>query len=109
VFHDLYVLAYACTVGFVAAGITASFYKMVTAEPARFALLGESILGWATTLAFCALTGPVIVMDRAIRSRRTDRMPVGWLFAGVLVAGLWSICLGIVVLELVMGVRDTLA
>ena len=107
--RDLLLLAYAVAVGFVAAGITASFYKMLTSEPAAFRLLGASALAWVTTFAFCALTGPVIVIDYAIKSRRVDRLPFGWVAAGVAMAALWSCCVGIIVLEVVLSLRDSLA
>jgi hypothetical protein len=107
--RDLLLLTYAVAVGFVAAGIAASFYKMVTSEPAKFRLLGESAFGWVTTFVFCALTGPVIVVETAIRNRRTERLPFAWVIAGIAVAGLWSCCVGIIVLEVVLSLRDSLA
>lgn len=106
--RDVLLLVYCVAVGFVSAGIAASFYKLVTAEPARFALLGQDVFALATSFVFCALTGPVIVVDFAIRNRRDERMPFAWLMAGVGVAALWSCCLGLVVLELVLTVRDSL-
>ena len=84
--RDLLLLVYCVAVGFVSAGIAASFYKLVTAEPARFGVLSETLFGLATSFIFCALTGPVIVIDFAIRNRRAERMPVRWLMAGVGVA-----------------------
>ncbi len=106
---DFLLLLYAVAVGFVAAGITASFYRMVTSEPARFGLFGQSLLAWITTFAFCAMTGPVIVVDMAIQRVRNEKLPFGWLMAGVGIAALWSCCLGIVVLAVVLGVRNSLA
>src|SRR4249920_2558153 len=73
--REVLLLLYCVAVGFVSAGIAASFYKLVTAEPARFAVLSETVLGLATSFIFCALTGPVIVVDFAIRNRRAERMP----------------------------------
>ena len=89
--------------GFVAAGIAASFFKMVTSEPARFALLGPSWLGLVTTFIFCALTGPAIIMGYAIRRRPTDREALKLFAGGVLVAALWSVCSGILVLQVVIS------
>jgi len=109
VLRELLLLLYAVAVGFVAAGITASFYKMVSSEPARFALFGQSVLAWVTTFAFCALTGPVIVVDIALRRVRDEKLPLGWLAVGVGMAAIWSCCVGIVMLELVLAVRDSLA
>src|SRR5262245_302681 len=106
--REIFLLLYCVAVGFVSAGIAASFYRLVTAEPARFALLGQSAFGLATSFVFCALTGPVIVVDFALRSRRAEQMPFGWRMAGVAIAALWSCCLGLVVLALVLTVRDSL-
>jgi hypothetical protein len=109
VVRDLLLLLYCVAVGFVAAGVAASFYRLVTAEPARFGIIGESVFGLATSFIFCAVTGPVIVVDFAIRNRRDERVSLGWLIAGVGVAALWSCCLGLVVLELVLALRDGIA
>ena len=90
-------------------GHRSEFYKLVTAERARFSIVGETVFGLATSFLFCALTGPVIVVDFAIRNRHADRVPFTWLLAGVSVAALWSCCLGLVVLQLILVLRDTLA
>jgi hypothetical protein len=49
--RDALPLLYCEAVGFVAAGIAASFYTLVTAEPARFSLLGDDV-GLATGFIF---------------------------------------------------------
>jgi hypothetical protein len=107
--RNVLVLLYCGAVGFVAAGIAASFYKLITAEPARFSLFGGTIFGLATSFMFCALTGPAIVIDLAIhnRSAQPGRLPL--LFAGMGVAALRSCCLGIVVLQMVLTLRDGFA
>jgi uncharacterized protein DUF6949 len=106
---DVLLLLYCGAVGFVAAGIAASFYKLVSGEPARFSLFGGTILGLATSFLFCALTGPVIVSGYAIRSRSTELGPAALLLVGIGIAALWSCCLGIVVLQLILPLRDGLA
>jgi hypothetical protein len=106
---DVLLLLYCGAVGFIAAGIAASFYKLVTAEPARFSLFGATVFGLATSFLFCALTGPVIVINLAIRNRTAQPGPFPVLLAGITVAALWSCCLGIVVLQLVLTVRDGIA
>jgi hypothetical protein len=104
---DLAIVGYAIAVGFVASGIVASFYQLLTSERARFALLGSGILATMMTIMFCALTGPVIIMDRALRARLKEREPVGWLFGSVLVALLWSCCSGIVVISFALSFRNS--
>lgn len=102
--QDGLLLLYCAAVGFVASGIAASFYKMVTTQPARFALLADGWLGAAATLVFCALTGPVIIVDSAWRTWVSKRIASGWLVVGVCIAGLWSACSGVLVLELVFTI-----
>ncbi len=104
---DLLIIGYAVTVGFVAAGIVASFYQLVTSERAKFILLGNGILATMMTIVFCALTGPVIIMDRALKARIKEREPVGWLLGSVLVAVLWSCCSGIVVISFALSFRSS--
>ena len=102
--RDGFLLFYCAAVGFVAAGIAASFFKMVTSEPARFALLGQSWLGLVTTFIFCALSGPAIIMDYALRRRPWDGDALRLIAASALVAGLWSVCSGILVLQVVISI-----
>jgi hypothetical protein len=102
-------LVYCAAVGFVASGVAASFYKMVTREPARFTLLGQGWLAGVVTFIFCAMTGPAIVMDMVIRQRLSDKNALGVLFAGFVVALLWSVCSGILVVQVATSLRDSLA
>lgn len=107
--RDLLLLCYCAAIGFVAAGVAASFYKMMTHEPARFALLGE---GWGAMLAtfvFCAVTGPAIILDLMVKVRFADRKALGTFFGGLVVVMLWSVCSGILVLQLVLQIRSGLA
>jgi hypothetical protein len=78
-------------------------------EPARFSLFSGTIFGLATSFLFCALTGPAIVSGHAIRHRSREHGQLHLLLAGIAVAALWSCCLGIVVLQLILTVRGSLA
>ncbi len=109
VLRDGLLIFYCAAVGFVAAGIAASFYKMVTSEPARFALLGEGWLAAISTFLFFAVTGPAIIMETVLKRRLSEANAVGWVLGSVLVAALWSVCSGLIVLEAVISLRETLA
>ena len=50
-------------------------------RPAR-----QGMLATLTTFVFCALTGPAIIMDRALKARLREKEPVGWLLGSVV----WS-------------------
>ena len=104
-FRDLVILGYAAVVGFVAAGIVASFYKWVTSEPPRFTVLGQGTPALVTSFAFCAVTGPIIILDHAVRLRQSEKGPLSWLFAGLFITALWSCCSGIVLLGFVLAFR----
>jgi hypothetical protein len=107
--RDLLILGYAATVGFVAGGIVASFYQMVTQERARFALLGSGAMAVVTTFLFFALTGPIIIMDRALKGRLKEKEPLTWLFGAVFIAALWSCCSGIFVLGFALSLGNTIS
>ena len=107
--RDGLLVLYCAAVGFVAAGVAASFYKMMTEEAPRFALLGKGWLAVGTTLLFFAVTGPAIIVDLVIKTRFAERNAVGMLLAGLVVAMIWSVCSGILVLGIVLSVRDSLA
>jgi hypothetical protein len=109
VLRDGLLIAYCGAIGFVAAGIAASFYKMVTSEVARFALLGQGWLAAVSTFLFFAVSGPAIIMEMALKRRMKEDNAAGWLMASLVVAGLWSVCSGIIVLGLVLSLRSGLA
>ncbi|HMN85235.1 MAG TPA: hypothetical protein PKA74_04515 [Bauldia sp.] len=107
--RELLLLGYAGAVGYVSAGIAASLYKLVTLEPARFRLAGRNPLGLASGALFCALTGPVIVVGHAVERRRKEKIPLSLVFGGIAIAALWSCCLGILMLELILTVAGGFA
>ncbi len=108
--RDGLLILYCGAIGFVAAGIAASFYKMVTLEAARFALLGKGWLAAFSTFLFFAVTGPAIIMEGALKRRRSrEGNAAGWLVVSLLVAGLWSVCSGIIVLGLVVSLKNGFA
>jgi hypothetical protein len=109
VLRDGLLILYCGAVGFVAAGIAASFYKMVTLEAARFALLGTGWLAAVSTFLFFAVSGPAIIMATALKRRGSGGNVAGWLAASAVVAGLWSVCSGIIVLGLVLSLKGGFA
>ncbi len=107
--RDGLLIIYCGAMGFVAAGIAASFYKMVTLEAARFALLGKGWLATFSTFLFFAVSGPAIIMNSALKRRLSEPSSAGWLAASVVVAGLWSVCSGIIVLGLMVSLKNGFA
>jgi uncharacterized protein YfiM (DUF2279 family) len=105
---ELAVAVYAAAAGFAAAGVLASFYQWVTDRPARFGLGFDSLVAGLAGILMCAFAGPFIIMRNAIRGRILERRPVGWLVASTAIATGWSLCSGIVVLQMAIVMRHGL-
>lgn len=96
---ELVKVAYVISLGFVGAGIVASFYQLMTHRPPSFIVSLET---WGTvfgSIALCAFAGPFIVMRNAIRGRRIENRPIGWLMLGTLITAAWSFCFGLVMID----------
>ena len=100
---DIYIFSYAAAVGFVSAGIAGSFYQWVMAEAPQFRISYETFLSGVGSILFCAFVAPFIIMRNAIRGRRLERRPLGWLLASVAIAVTWSLCTGIILLEILVA------
>ncbi|SON55597.1 hypothetical protein HDIA_2056 [Hartmannibacter diazotrophicus] len=100
---ELYAAFMVTLSGFVASGVIASFYQLVTTRPCRFELAEEGTFPVIAAIITCMFAGPVILMRNALRARRIEHRPVSWLFATTLIAGGWSLCSGTVVVSLCMA------
>lgn len=103
---DLILAAYIGCAGFVAAGILGSFYQLVTREAPKFAITLETWLRALSSFLLCVFAGPFIIMRNAIRGRRIEHRPIGWLVASSTIAGMWSICSGLVVMQFALGLAS---
>ena len=101
--QELFVLCYVTCVGFVCAGVLASFYQLIAARPARFSVSLESWPQIVVSVGLCTFAGPVILMRNALRGRRIEHRPIGWLFGSSAIAGVWSACSGILLINLMLG------
>lgn len=94
-FH-LYVVA----VGFVAAGISASLFQLVSGQPLRFGVEANTILSSIGGVLLRAFAGPVILMGNAIRAAKATRRSPVWLGVSTVIASVWSLFLGSVLIDL---------
>jgi len=102
VFFDLLLVGYIACAGFVAAGVLGSLYQLVTSSPPRFTFASESLLVFLADIFICLFAGPFIIMRNAIRGRRIEKRPLGWLVASSTIAGMWSMCSGILVMNVIL-------
>ena len=97
-------MLYAAAVGFVAAGIVTSFRQMLTAEPPRFIMMGERWTTLLGSLMYFAVTGLMLVFRAVVVGRIGERRSLPWTVAGIFVVGLWSCCLGILLVGVILAV-----
>ena len=70
---------YVTAVGFVTAGVLASFAQLVSGEPLRFGIEARSLTISVIAVFLCALAGPEILMRNSWRAAKArSRSPV-WL------------------------------
>jgi hypothetical protein len=106
---DVVLFLYAGAVGFIVAGLTAGAYRLVTSEPVRFGARGAGAFSMVGAFVFGLILGPFIIVRQSFSSARAGSVPSSWAAAGVMVALLWSCVLGIVILAVAEGLRNTLA
>ncbi|HEY2136802.1 MAG TPA: hypothetical protein VGH49_12995 [Xanthobacteraceae bacterium] len=88
----------ALLIGFAVAGLISTGYQAVTQRPASFRLLDHG--PHASTFAaipFLVFAAPFIIMRNTIRGRRIERRRFEFVMIATVIAGLWSMMSGTVV------------
>jgi hypothetical protein len=106
---DIVLFLYAGAVGFIVAGLAAVAYRAVTSEPVRFGAKGPGLSSAFVALVVGIVLGPAIIVRQSFASVRSGEVPSSWAAAGVIVAVLWSCILGIAILAVAEGLRNSLA
>ncbi len=96
--------AFAAAFGFAASGTASAAFQLVTKRPVAFALPSGGTARYALTLIGFAVTGPYIMAKAAFRARFIDHRSWAMLGVGMSIAVMWSICSGILVLDLMVRV-----
>ena len=94
------IYVYVTAIGFCAAGLCTSVWKLVTGHHLKFGLqvdrTGQAILGvFARVLA-----GPVIVMRNAIKGAVVEGRAPYWLALSTFISAIWSFFSGAVLLDI---------
>ena len=88
-------------IGFAVAGLLATGYQLVTAQPLSFRLLNQG-LRVVTFLSIPVLTfaAPFVIMRNVIRGRRIERRRFEFVMLATVLAGFWSLMSGTVVVTM---------
>jgi hypothetical protein len=89
-------------VGFVAAGVLASFVQLVSGEPMRFTIEPKSVLNSLAGVLLRVLAGPAILMRNAWRGQIIQRRPKIWFGVSALIAAVWSLFSGALLFALIV-------
>lgn len=88
----------ALAIGFAVAGVVATGYQLVTHRPVSFSLLEQgahpATFAAVPMLVFAA---PFIIMRNTLRGRRIERRRFEFVMIATVIAGIWSIFSGTVV------------
>lgn len=101
--HELMVFVLTLATGFVAAGLTGSFYRLVTRKPVSFQMWQESTAGLVAGVCTLVFAGPTVILRNAIRAQVIENRPPYWLLLSAMISSLWSFMVGIFVLSLVLS------
>ena len=90
----------ALATGFAAAGLIATAFECLTARRASFGLLETGDLNAVACIPVLVFSAPFIILRNTILGRRLERRPIGFVFAATVIACLWSLMSGRLVLDL---------
>ncbi len=97
------VFFYCLAMGFVTAATVASFYQWVTSQRADFSVREGGPGGLVIMVVLSAFCGPFIVVQKVLAGLRTNEINGLLALAGVIVAGMWSVCAGIFYVSLLLS------
>ena len=94
---------FATTTGFVAAGLTGSFYRLITNKPPSFQIWGGSLIEQVAGLLTLVFAGPNVILRNALRAQVFEDRPPAWLLLSFFIAMMWSCLSGIFLLSLMLA------
>ena len=89
--------------GFVAAGLTASLYRLVTRKPPSFQVWSDSAVGQIAGVVTLIFAGPNVILRNALRAQVFENRPPAWLLLSALIAMMWSFLSGVFLLSLLLA------
>lgn len=99
---ELEVFAFCAVTGFVVAGTVSSFYQWVTSEQADFSISRGGATGIVIAVLLSMFGGPFIVVQKVYAGLRANELHAVPALFGVAVAGIWSVCAGILFISLLL-------
>lgn len=87
-------------VGFAFAGLLASAFELFTARRADFRLLEAGGIAAVASVPVVVFSAPFLILRNTVRGRQIEGRPFAFVMLASMIASLWSIASGRVVLDL---------
>lgn len=87
-------------IGFAFAGLLASAFELFTARRAEFELLQAGGIAAVASVPVVVFSAPFLILRNTLRGRRIEGRPFPFVMIASMIAGLWSMACGRVVLDL---------
>jgi hypothetical protein len=99
----------ALAIGFAFAGLVSTGYQALTQRPASFSLLEQRARALAlAAVPFLVFAAPFIIMRNTIRGRIIERRRFEFVMVATVIAGIWALMSGTVVVMAVEAVRNAM-
>jgi hypothetical protein len=85
--------------GFAFAGLLASGFEWLVRRPLSFSLLQAGGIAALASVPVLVFSAPHIIVRNTIRGRRFERRPIHFVMLATIIAGLWSLMSGRLVLD----------
>ncbi|MFL6975057.1 MAG: DUF6949 family protein [Xanthobacteraceae bacterium] len=100
----------ALAIGFAVAGLLATGYQFLTERPASFRLISRGSRARAlAALPLVIVAAPFIIMRTTLRGRRLEGRRFEFVMMATIIAGLWSLMSGTLVLMLVLAIGQRIS
>ena len=97
-------------IGFAFAGLISTGYQLLTQRPASFRLLNRGPKpATIAAVPFLVFAAPFIIMRNTIRGRRIEGRRFEFVMLATVVAGIWSLMSGTVVMMALIALRHAIA
>ncbi|HEX2510956.1 MAG TPA: hypothetical protein VHK66_10580 [Microvirga sp.] len=90
----------ALVLGFAFAGLLASAFELMTERRASFHLLEAGGVAALASVPVLVFSAPFIILRNTVRGRRFERRPIHFVMLATIIACLWSLLSGRLVLDL---------
>ena len=88
--------------GFAFAGLLASAFELFTQKRAGFELLQSGGVGAVASVPVVVFSAPFLILRNTVRGRKIEGRPFFFVMAASMIASVWSLISGRVVLDLLM-------